>query len=155
MMKFIGQTGIIFNKNENSWLNALTDLKGITDIDKDSESNNSYNFYQYLFAQNNLLRQGKSPVYFDASKVGFQYASNLFGPGPMISSDPLESFLGDDGKIYKYAEPTAESTNKGSALNMMDLLKSKNINEGVIGGNGYGYSTSNYKSNDASETPSK
>jgi hypothetical protein len=73
-----------------------------------------------LFDLNNIIRTGKSQLYFDVSDVDFNFISSLFGPGPLISDNDLTK--------YSYPEdPNKSDTNfvgnTNTVANGYELLK--------------------------------
>jgi hypothetical protein len=116
-------------------MNALTDGKGFDFGTTPEEiATNKQKYYEFLFANNNLLREGNSPVFFGQNNVGISFASNTFGPGPEISCSKVSSMIGGaDGELYTSA---AEDS-----VSLQEIFKSK------YGGTpgGYGENLSNFK----------
>jgi hypothetical protein len=54
------------------------------------------NFYNFAFSNINTLAETGSPFQFASDKVDFSYASSMFGPGPLLSSNLNDDTFKDD-----------------------------------------------------------
>ncbi|MDR0857013.1 MAG: hypothetical protein LBM76_01295, partial [Mycoplasmataceae bacterium] len=136
LWKYLAQDGILFNSSSASgrddWFNTLN-------LSTDGADNDHLaQFYQFLFSLNNVLRNGKSAVYFDTSNSNFQFGSSTFGPGPLI--DGISDYTGPntDGSKYinaegKYAQINSESNGVSDiASSGVNLLTSTNHADGTF-----------------------
>jgi hypothetical protein len=53
-------------------------------------------FYNFIFSNANMLA-ASSPIEFGVDRVNFHYESSYFGPGPLLSASPTNTFTDDIG----------------------------------------------------------
>jgi hypothetical protein len=155
LFSFLSQPAIATNPNKDlreKWLNALFGTHpDINDSSKITSSTfNEYQnslFYDFIFSNTNSFSQSNS-LEFDVSSVDYNFTSNHFGPGPLISStnvldllssEELESILaneyykaegGSTHKIYIGADSNEVSkvTKLQQTAKALPLTKDASIN---------------------------
>jgi hypothetical protein len=77
-------------------------------------------FYEYLFDLNNMSQIGKENSFFSISNTNFNFSSNTFGPGPLITNSPIH---------YINKNNVLSTTVSGISINGTDLIKASVQND--------------------------
>jgi hypothetical protein len=93
------------------------------------------NFYNFAFSNINTLAETGSPFQFSSDKVDFSYASSIFGPGPLLSSNLNGNAFKDDSN---------NTTITTGSIPLIDLFMSNAKVNSILQTSDY-YTTSGHK----------
>jgi hypothetical protein len=110
LLNYITQPAISFNTDHSlteKWMSALMG-------NNFSFNNQKTDFYNFAFSNINTLAETGKSFQFSTDKVDFDYASSIFGPGPLLSSNLSGTTFKDD----------TNSTSINTSVPLVDLFMS-------------------------------